>query len=164
MGEVPMEEVPMEMPEPAAIEEASPYAPTMISSTPAEVSEIIAAAQAAKMEEETPVEMEASAEVADETPAELEEPSAPTFVGIPDPLGMSESAQIPSSEPAPPHIPAYNEPVIIPTPTTSSDAPEAPKDNRRIWIIGGVGCIALCCLCSLTVVAINVFTTILNSR
>lgn len=140
--EVPMEEVPMAMPEPPAIEAASPYAPTMISSMPPEVSEALAAAQAEQMPEEAPVEMAESVELA------AEEPAAPTFVGIPDPLGMSDSSQIPAAEPVPPHIPAYNEPVITPTPVAPSDTPEAPKDNKRWWIIGGIGCLVImCCVC-----------------
>lgn len=145
MEEVPMGEAPMDMPEPPALEEASPYAPTMISSMPAEVSEALAAAQAGKMAEEAPVEMEEMTE----TPAEPEEPAAPTFVGIPDPLGMSDAPPLSPAEPAPPHIPAYNEPVITPTPVAPSDASEPPKDNKNKWLIGGaIGCVVImCCVC-----------------
>lgn len=135
LEEVPLEEVPMgEVP----MGEPSAYAPTMISAIPDEVAEVLAAAQAEKMA--------------------VEEPAAPTFVGIPDPLGVTDSGKIsapaPDPEPVSPPQPVYHEPVS--SPAAAPVTPEAPKDNRKIWMIGGaVGCVViLCCMCMLAFIVV----------
>jgi hypothetical protein len=153
LEEAPLEEVPMDlfstdegpvdMPEPVS-EPPSPYDPTMISALPDEVAEAIAAAKLG----------EYAAEPLDEP---LAEPPTP-FSDFPDPLGMSDSEGFPASdaEPVnPPPPPVYHEPAAPPP-------PEAPKDNRKWWIIGGVGCVGLCCLCSLVVVVVNLIPVIAN--
>lgn len=173
MPEAPMEETPAEvfpMDEPAveepmmeapAVEEApmeisevpmgdpGAYAPTMISAVPDEVAEVIAAAKASEQAVEVPAE----------------EPAAPTFVGIPDPLGVSDSGKFIAPEPEPviPPPPAYQEPAITPPPASTPDAPKK-DDTRKWWIIGGVGCVTLCCLCSFVGIAINVFNAVMSSR
>ncbi|GAB4581491.1 MAG: hypothetical protein Fur0022_42380 [Anaerolineales bacterium] len=140
--ELPLEEVPMgEVP----MGDNSTYAPTMISAVPAEVAEVIAAAQAEKA---------------------VEEPAAPTYVGIPDPLGVTDSGQIPVPEPTPtPPTPSYSEPVGMSSPPAQPpiSTPEAPKDNKRMWIIGGVTCLVLCCLCSLLAVVVNLIPVIMEA-
>ncbi|NUM46283.1 MAG: hypothetical protein HUU38_16390 [Anaerolineales bacterium] len=103
-----------------------------------EVAEVLAAAQAEKMA--------------------VEEPAAPTFVGIPDPLGVTDSGKIsapaPDPEPVSPPQPVYHEPVS--PPAAAPVTPEAPKDNRKIWMIGGaVGCVViLCCMCMLAFIVV----------
>lgn len=157
MPEAPMEETPAEVfpMEAPAVEEApmeisevpmgdpGAYAPTMISAVPDEVAEAIAAAKASEQAVEVPAE----------------EPAAPTFVGIPDPLGLSDSGKFSAPEPEPviPPPPAYQEPAITPPPAST---PDAPKDNRKIWIIGGVvGCaVILCCVCMLAFVLVPLIT------
>lgn len=144
--DLPLEELPMGLSE-APMGDSQAYAPTMISRVPDEVAEVVAAVQAGKIAEEA----RAEEPVAELAPA--------TMVGIPDPLGVTDSGKFPASEhePASPPTPVYPEPASTPV------APETPKDNRRMWIIGGVSCLGLCCLCSLGVAVVNILPALMES-
>jgi hypothetical protein len=131
---------------------SSSFEPTMISTPPEEVAAVIAAVKAQSTGETEKAEPEPEA-------------AAPTMAGIPDPLGIAdvEEALPPAFKETP--TPFFNEPVEIPpipeppssSPNVSVPSSETPAgDNRRMWIIGGIGgCLVLCCLCSLVVVAVS---------
>ena len=147
------EEMPPDL-EPVAMETETPEVevppasldPTMISAPPEEVAAVIAAVKAQRSKEER---AEAEPEIA----------AGPTLVGIPDPLGMVEGEEnvTPVFKETP--TPFFNEPVQAPPisePSVSPSADAPAGDNRRMWIIGGIGgCLLFCCLCSLVAVAVS---------